>query len=79
MKTKNLHTMQKAEIKQLLKQNAIMQKICTRKGFYKFYFELLKCSKTKAQAFNKVNKLYLQLFGEKRYSNFSVFSEMVKL
>lgn len=68
-----------AEIKQLLKENAVMQKICTRKGFFKFYFELLKCSKTKAQAFNKVNNLYFKLFGEKRYSNFSVFSEMVTI
>lgn len=67
------------KIMQLEKENALMQKIVTRKGFYEYYFDLLKCSKTKSQAFNKVNKLYFQLFGQKRYDNFSVFSKMVKL
>lgn len=66
-------------INQLERENEIMKKLSTRKGFYKYYFDLLNCSKTKAQAFNKVNKLYFQLFGKKRYDNFSVFSEMVKL
>lgn len=82
MKTNEVKAQAKSpqeQIKQLKKENAIMQKLCTRKGFFNAYFELLKCSKTKAQAFNKVNNLYFQLFGEKRYSNFSVYSKMVKV
>lgn len=67
------------KIMQLESENEIMKKLSTRKGFYKYYFDLLKYSKTTSQAFNKVNKLYFQLFGKKRYDNFSVFSEMVKL
>lgn len=67
------------KIMQLESQNELMKKLSTSKGFYEYYFELLKASKTKVQAFNKVNKLYSELFGLKRHSNFSVFSKMVKL
>lgn len=66
------------KIMQLENENEIMKILSTRKGFYEYYFDLLNCSKTKAQAFNKVNKLYFQLFGKKRYDNFLVFSKMVK-
>lgn len=66
-------------INRLKRENEIMEKLSTRKGFYEYYFDLLKCSKTKYQAFNKVNKLFYKLFGKKRYDNFLVFSEMVKL
>lgn len=67
------------KITNLESENEMMKKLLTRKGFYECYFELLKCSKTRTQAFNKVNKLYFQLFGEKRFSNFSNYSKMVKI
>lgn len=67
------------EVEKLEKQNESMRSLATRKGFYECYFELLKTSKTKVQAFNKVNKLYFQLFGQKRYGSFLVFSERVKI
>lgn len=60
-------------------ETVLMRKLSTRKGFYEYYFDLLKCSKTKYQAFYKVNRLYYKLFGKKRYDNFSIFSKMVKL
>lgn len=64
-------------IAKLEKENEIMKKLSTRKGFYDFYFEKLKTSKTKIQAFNKVNNLYLSLFGEKRYGDFATFKSLI--
>lgn len=66
-------------IKRVEQETEMMKKLLTRKGFYEYYFELLKCSKTKYRAFSKANRLYYKLFGQKRYTNFSVFSKMVKL
>lgn len=63
-------------ITKLEKENAIMQKLSTRTGFYNYYFNLLKTSKTQTQAFNKVNKLYSTLFGVKRYSDFFAFQKL---
>jgi hypothetical protein len=64
------------KIEKLEKENAIMQRLSTRKGFFEFYFEKLKTSKTQLQAFNKVNKLYLSLFGQHRYSDFLQFQKL---
>ena len=66
-------------IAKLEKENEIMKKLSTRKGFYEYYFDLLKTSKTKIEAFNKVNKLYLTLFGQKRYSDFSTFQKLIAI
>lgn len=66
-------------ITKLEKQVAEMTKLSTRKGFYEYYFDLLKTSKTKIEAFNKVNKLYLTLFGQKRYSDFSTFQKLIAI
>ena len=63
-------------IAKLEKENEIIKKLSTRKGFYEYYFDLLKTSKTQIQAFNKVNKLYSTLFGVKRYSNFVDFKKL---
>jgi hypothetical protein len=58
-------------------ENTTMKKLSTRKGFYEFYFEKLKTSKTQIQAFNKVNNLYLSFFGTKRYSDFATFQSLI--
>ncbi len=64
-------------IAKLEKENAIMQKLSTRKGFYKQYFNFLSTSKTKIEAFNKSNDLYFSLFGKYRYSNFLQFKKII--
>lgn len=63
-------------IAKLEKENKIMRKISTRLGFYKYYFELLKTSKTKIEAFNKTNDLFFSLFGKYRYCNFLEFQKL---
>jgi hypothetical protein len=68
----------KDQVQYLEAQNKVMRVLSSSKGFYECYFQMLKYSKTKKKAFTRVNKLYFQLFGSKRYSSFSVFSEMVK-
>lgn len=72
---------QELEVKivQLEAQNKVMRVLSSSKGFYGCYFQALKHSQTKKEAFRKVNKLYIELFGCKRYSSFSVFSKTVKL
>jgi hypothetical protein len=57
-------------------ENTTMRKLSTRKGFYEFYFEKLKTSKTQIQAFNKVNNLYFSLFGMKRYTDYTTFKTL---
>ena len=63
-------------IAKLEKENATMQKLSTRKGFYNYYFNLLKTSKTQLEAFNKVNDLFFNLFGKYRYSDFLQFQKL---
>jgi hypothetical protein len=69
----------KIYIAKLEKENELMKKLSTSKGFYEYYFEFLKVSKTKVQAFNNVNKLYLNFFGRKRYDDFSTFKQLQSL
>lgn len=66
----------KIYIEKLKKETEIMRKLSTVKGFHEYYFETLKKYKTNYHAFNKVNKLYLNLFGEKRYDNFLAFKKL---
>jgi hypothetical protein len=61
------------EIKNLLQENEIMKKLSTRKGFFSYYFETLKNCTSNEMAFDKVNELYFNLFGEKRYNSYSDF------
>lgn len=66
------------EIKKQEVQIKLMRKLATYSGFYNHYFELLKSSTTKEQAFNKVNDLFFKLFTVKRYNDFSEFTQNLK-
>ncbi|QKJ62304.1 hypothetical protein [Flavobacterium sp. M31R6] len=65
-------------ITKLEKENEIMKKLSTSIGFYESYFEELKNYVSKELAFEKVNNLYLELFGVKRYDNFLQFCGMIR-
>lgn len=65
-------------IAKLEKENEIMKKLLTSIGFYEFYFEEIKNSASKELAFEKVNNLYLELFGGKRYDTFLQFHELTR-
>lgn len=52
--------------------------IGSKYGFFKVYFEQLKYHKTNADAFNCVNDIYCELFGEYRYDNFESFKSSLK-
>lgn len=42
-------------------------------GFFVFYYEQLRNFKTNSAAFDFVNELHLELFGEYRYASYSSF------
>lgn len=75
---KKIETANQIEIEKLKLQNEKMKKLSTREGFFKSYFESLKDFKTKELAFEKVNSLYYELFGIKRYDNFLDFVRITK-
>jgi hypothetical protein len=56
----------------------LMKKLSTSKGFFQYYFSLLKSSVTNEDAFCKVNELYLQHFGETRFNNYIEFRNSLK-
>jgi hypothetical protein len=56
------------------KENAIMRKFSTTKGFYDEYFIKLRTANT--EAFNQVNEDYYGLFGHYRYSDWNTFKRM---
>ncbi|GGD28881.1 hypothetical protein [Flavobacterium orientale] len=64
-----------------IKENEIqlMKQLATAKGFIQYYFSHLKSSATKEDAFSKVNELYLQYFGETRFSNYLEFKQTLKV
>lgn len=63
------------QIKKQAEKIKLMRKLSTCSGFYDHYFELLKSSETKEQAFNKVNSLFFQLFDINRYSDYAEFRQ----
>lgn len=64
-------------IELLEKENAIMRKLSTRKGFFAHYFSKLKTSESVVDAFNAVNKQYHSLFGQYRFTDYESFKQMV--
>ncbi|RZJ33733.1 MAG: hypothetical protein EOO51_12640 [Flavobacterium sp.] len=60
-------------LEKLEKQNQLMRQLSTRDGFYAKYFEEIPKAKTNEEAFNTLNDLYFELFGEYRYSDFDSF------
>lgn len=78
MKTANqIETENQIEIEKLKLQNEKMKKLSTREGFFKSFFESLKSFKTEELAFENVNNLYYELFGQKRYNNYSDYKKAV--
>lgn len=64
-------------IELLEKENAIMRKLSTRKGFFASYFSKLKTSESVVDAFNAVNKQYHALFGQHRFTDYESFKKMM--
>lgn len=60
--------------KKLLQQQFILaQQIGTVKGFYIYYFDTLPNFKTQKQCFDNVNELFVQIFGEEKYTDYNSF------
>jgi len=55
-------------------ENELIKKLATNVGFYNYFFEMLKTSKTNIQAFEKANDKYFHFFGEHKYSCYRSFS-----
>lgn len=56
----------------------LAKKLHTTSGFYQQYFDELPTSRTREEAFNRVNYIYFGIFGEYRYTDYSSFSHCVK-
>lgn len=65
------------EIERLKKQTELMRQLSTFDGFSFYYFKECKNQKTNKDAFNHVNDLYFELFGEYRYSDFHTFKRVL--
>jgi hypothetical protein len=63
-------------IAKIEKQNEQMRELSTRKGFYAAYFVALKTAKSNKEAFDAVNEIYHELFGNYRYSDWNTFKRM---
>ena len=59
-------------------ENQLIKKLATNVGFYNYFFEMLKTSKTNLEAFNRVNDQYFEFFGEYKYSCYRSFSNVNK-
>lgn len=65
-------------LSKLQQENELLKKIATNLGFYNYFFELLKTSKTNTEAFHKANDKYHELFGEHKYSSYNSFMNTIK-
>lgn len=65
------------EIEKLKEQTELMRQLSTVTGFIFYYFTKCKEHKTNNEAFNHVNDLYFDLFGEFRYSDFHSFKRVI--
>ena len=59
-------------------ENQLIKKLATHVGFYNYFFEMLKTSKTNLEAFNRANDQYFEFFGEYKYSCYRSFSNVNK-
>ena len=78
MKNKKIKKSEKEmliELEVLKQKTVLMQNLSSVEKFYKYYFSLLPTSKTKKEAFKKVNQLYFELFGIYRYCTFENFKK----
>jgi hypothetical protein len=66
----------KIYIAKIEKENEKMRQLSTRKGFYSEYFKELKTAKSNKAAFDTVNEIYYELFGQYRYSDWNSFKKM---
>lgn len=65
------------ELEALRRKNAEMRQLATANGFREFYFNQLPYFKSNTEAFNHVNNLYLEYFGEYRYSSHDTFRKLL--
>ncbi len=56
----------------------IAKKLGSRKGFFDYYFSILKNCETCRQAFELVNEMAWLIFGEYRYSSYTSFTVQKK-
>lgn len=70
----NQHPMpQITDLERLQQENKVMKQLARRQGFFDYYFAECKNHKTNHAAFDTVNELYFDLFGEYRYSDYNTF------
>lgn len=62
------------QIQELQAENNLLKLLGSENGFYIFYFQQLKFHRTNIETFNHCNDLYLDLFGEYRYSDYRSFA-----
>lgn len=66
------------EIEKLRADNELMKKLSSTSGFFDFYFEKLKVSKTNVEAFELANNKYYELFGAFKYVSETAFRHSLR-
>lgn len=70
----------KQEIQKYKEETELLRKLGSNIGFVNYYFYLLKDEKyrTRVEAFNAVNDLHFESFGEYRFSCYNSFRGSIK-
>lgn len=63
-------------IEKIEKENELLRKFSTVKGFYDEYFAELPKAKSNKEAFDNVNERFFELFRYYRYSDWNSFKKM---
>jgi len=63
-------------IEKIEKENELLRKFSTVKGFYDEYFAELPKVNSNKEAFDNVNEVYFSLYGKYKYSDFNSFKRV---
>lgn len=63
----------KAENQKLQAKLEIMQKISTREKFYVYFFKICSQHNTRQEAFEYLNKIHADYFGEQKFASYRAF------
>lgn len=61
------------ELEKLRAENELMKQLSTQSGFFEYYFKICGKKKFRVDAFEEVNQLYKELFGEEKFPSHESF------
>lgn len=67
----------RAENIKLQEERDLMRAIATRDAFYQHFFKTCNQYKSRLEAFNTLNNIYAQLFGQELFTSYTAFRQYV--